>query len=366
MAGCSCKRVPLRTLLYGLGRLLALAAACPDPAVDRFVLKAGWLIGSRKPKKSPCFKSPPNSLFIPLQVNLSPFKHSQPLNHLNKNSAVLLIHCPDRKGLVAAITRFLADHNGNILEIDQHVDKERKIFFMRAEWDLESFDIPADEIEQTFEQQIAHPFQMKWQLFFSRETPRMALFVSKFPHCLHDILARYDSGDWNVEIPLIVSNHDDLKPVAEKYGINFHRFHVTPDTKKTVEQEQKALLEEYEIDVIVLARYMQILSPEFVSEWPARIINIHHSFLPAFPGAKPYHSAYRRGVKVIGATSHYVTSDLDQGPIIEQDVIHVDHSHSIEDLVRKGRDLEKIVLARAIWQHLQRRTLVFENRTIVF
>lgn len=288
------------------------------------------------------------------------------MNDLNKNSAVLLIHCPDRKGLVAAITRFLADHNGNILEIDQHVDRERKIFFMRVEWTMEKFDIPAGEINQEFERKIARPFQMKWQLFFSRETPRMAVFVSRYSHCLHDILARYDSGDWNVEIPLIVSNHEDLQPVAEKYGIDFHKFSITADTKKEVETKQQALLKEYDIEFLVLARYMQVLTPKFVNEWPARIINIHHSFLPAFPGAKPYHSAYHRGVKVIGATSHYVTSDLDQGPIIEQDVIHVDHSHSIEDLVRKGRDLEKIVLARAIWQHLQRRTLVFENRTIVF
>lgn len=284
----------------------------------------------------------------------------------NKTSAVILIHCRDRKGLVAALTSFLAEHKGNILEIEQHVDKHRQIFFMRVEWDLDGFDIPEEKIGTTFKKEIADPFEMKWSLHFSHETPRMALFVSKFSHCLHDILARYDSGEWNVEIPLIVSNHGDLKSLADKYGIPFAQFDITPDNKSDVEREQRKLLKETGVDFIILARYMQILSDQFVAEYPARIINIHHSFLPAFPGAKPYHSAYKRGVKVIGATSHYVTADLDEGPIIEQDVIHVDHKHSIDDLVRKGRDLEKIVLARAIWHHLKRKTLVFENRTIVF
>lgn len=277
-----------------------------------------------------------------------------------------MIHCKDQKGLVAAITRFLADHNGNILEIDQHVDKHRQIFFMRVEWDLNGFDIPSKQIEEHFNKEIAAPLGLEWQLFFSQDIPKMAVFVSKYPHCLHDILARYDSGEWKVEIPLIISNHEELRPLAEKYEIDFHHFEMTPETKSKVEKKQLSLLREYEIDVIILARYMQILSEEFVTAYPARIINIHHSFLPAFPGAKPYHSAYQRGVKVIGATSHYVTTDLDQGPIIEQDVIHVDHKNSIGDMVRKGRDLEKIVLARAIWHHLQRKTMVFENRTLVF
>jgi len=237
---------------------------------------------------------------------------------------------------------------------------------MRVEWDLKGFSIPPEEIEQQFNKRIATPFELEWQLFFSQHVPRMAVFVSRYPHCLHDILARYDSGEWNVEIPLIISNHEELRPLAEKHEIDFHYFKMSPETKTKVEKKQLSLLNEYEIDAIILARYMQILSEEFVTTYPARIINIHHSFLPAFPGAKPYHSAYQRGVKVIGATSHYVTTDLDQGPIIEQDVIHVDHKNSIDDMVRKGRDLEKIVLARAIWHHLQHKILVFENRTIVF
>lgn len=288
------------------------------------------------------------------------------MNNKKKNSAVLLIHCPDRKGLVAAVTKFISGHNGNILEIDQHVDKARKVFFMRVEWDLDGFDIPTDLNKKEFSRQVAQPFNMQWQLNFTRDIPKMAVFVSKFPHCLHDILARYDSGDWNVEIPLILSNHQDLLPLADKYGIEFHPFDVTPENKQEVEQKQLALLKQHEVDFIVLARYMQVLSEDFVEDYPAGIINIHHSFLPAFPGAKPYHSAYQRGVKVIGATSHYVTTDLDEGPIIEQDVIHVDHRHSVEDLIRKGRDLEKIVLSRAIWHHLRHKALVFENRTIIF
>ncbi len=278
----------------------------------------------------------------------------------------MLIHCPDKKGLVAAVTRFLAHNNGNILEIEQHVDKLSRVFFMRVEWDLEGFLIPDDQIAVAFSRHIGAPFKMQWQLFFSRDKPKMAIFVSKHGHCLHDIMARYDSGEWHVEIPLIISNHHDMQRVAERYGIDYHVLHVTKENKHEVESEQKALIESYGIDVMILARYMQVLSDEFVSAYPGQIINIHHSFLPAFPGARPYQSAFLRGVKVIGATSHYVTADLDEGPIIEQDVIHVNHRHSVEDLVRKGKDLEKVVLARAIWYHLQRRTMVFENRTIVF
>ncbi|MEX0770858.1 MAG: formyltetrahydrofolate deformylase [Balneolaceae bacterium] len=288
------------------------------------------------------------------------------MNHKGMNSAVILIHCPDRKGLVAAVTKFISGHNGNILEIDQHVDSHRQVFFMRAEWNLDGFDIPADQIRHKFDRQIAQPFNMQWQLHFTRNTPKMAVFVSKVPHCLHDILARYEGGDWNVEIPLILSNHEELRPLADKYGIEYHSFGITSKNKQEIEQQQLTLLQKHGVDFIVLARYMQILSEEFVAEYPAGIINIHHSFLPAFPGSKPYHSAYRRGVKVIGATSHYVTSDLDEGPIIEQDVFPVNHKHSIDDLIRKGRDLEKIVLSRAIWHHLRHKTLVFENRTIVF
>ncbi|NBB86855.1 MAG: formyltetrahydrofolate deformylase [Bacteroidetes bacterium] len=284
----------------------------------------------------------------------------------SNHAAILLIHCTDRKGLVAAVTRFPAEHNGNILEIDQHVDKAHNLFFMRAKWDLEGFELPDNSIAEEFQQAIAEPLDLTWQLYFTKHMPRMAVFVSKHAHCLHDVLARYSSGEWTVEIPLIISNHEDLRPLAEKYDIDYHHIPVTRDTKPEAEQLQLELLREHNIDFIVLARYMQILTGDFVSAYPARIINIHHSFLPAFPGAKPYHSAYKKGVKVIGATSHYVTERLDEGPIIEQDVIHVNHRHSVEDLVRKGRDLEKIVLSRAIWNHLQRKTLVFENRTIVF
>lgn len=289
-----------------------------------------------------------------------------PLSKSPKNSAILLVHCKDRKGLVSAITRFLANNKGNILEIDQHVDQLKKAFFMRVEWDLEGFEIPDEAIEEEFAGQIGKPLKMSWQLFFTREKPKMAIFVSKYGHCLHDILARYDSGEWHVDIPLIVSNHPDMKQVADRYGIDYHYFPVTKENKKEMESRQEELIADYGIEVMVLARYMQIFSDDFVSRYPGKIINIHHSFLPAFPGAKPYHSAFNRGVKVIGATSHYVTADLDEGPIIEQDVIHVNHKHSVEDLARKGRDLEKMVLARAIWYHLQRRTMVFENRTIVF
>lgn len=285
---------------------------------------------------------------------------------LARKSAIMLVHCPDKKGLVAAMTRFLAHNNGNILEIDQHVDKLSRAFFMRVEWDLDGFLIPDEEIEKEFARHIGIPFEMSWQLFFMRNKPRMAIFVSKYGHCLQDIMARYDSGEWNVEIPLIISNHPDMKVIADRYGIDYHCFEVTKTNKEEIEKDQKALIDSYGVSVMVLARYMQILSDDFVSAYPGQIINIHHSFLPAFPGARPYHSAFQRGVKVIGATSHYVTADLDEGPIIEQDVIHVNHKHSVEDLARKGRDLEKIVLARAIWLHLQRRTMVFENRTIVF
>ena len=267
---------------------------------------------------------------------------------------------------MAAVTRFLAKNNGNIIEIDQHVDRLSGVFFMRVEWDLEGFLIDPGEIEQVFSAQIGVPFAMNWQLFYSDELPRMAVFVSKHGHCLRDILARYDSGEWSVHIPLIISNHNDMREVAARYGIPFHHVEVDPDNKADAEQRQRALLREHNVDMIVLARYMQILNGSFIAEFPSRIINIHHSFLPAFPGARPYQSAFERGVKVIGATSHYVTEDLDQGPIIEQDVISVNHRHSVADLVRKGRDLEKVVLSRAIWYHLQRRTLVFRNRTIVF
>lgn len=287
-------------------------------------------------------------------------------NNTTAHSAILLISCPDRVGIVAAITDFLYRHNGNIIDLEQHVGVREKHFFMRIEWNLQGFSLSVEALKQQFGSLIAERFNMDWQLFLSDETPRMALFVSKHSHCLYDILARYQAGEWNVHIPVIISNHPDLESAAKNLGIDFHVFPMTKQNKKAQEQAQLALLQDYRIDFVVLARYMQILTGQFISPYPNKIINIHHSFLPAFPGAKPYHSAYERGVKVIGASSHYVTAQLDAGPIIAQDVIHVRHTDSVEDLVRKGRDIEKLVLARAIWHHLRHKIIVCENRTVVF
>jgi formyltetrahydrofolate deformylase len=281
-------------------------------------------------------------------------------------SAILLIHCPDSKGIVATVSEFIYKNNGNITYLDQHVDIVRKVFFMRIEWELDNFIIPDDKIGEYFDTLIAKKYDMQWQLHFSHEVPRMALFVSKMPHCLYDILSRWKSQEIEVEIPLIISNHPDLEPVAHQFGIDFHCFEINGHNKREQEQAQLQLLREHQIEFIVLARYMQILSEDFIRPYKNRIINIHHSFLPAFPGAKPYHSAFERGVKVIGATSHYVTDELDAGPIIAQDIIRVSHADSVEDLVRKGRDLEKLILSRSIWHYLQRQILVYQNRTVVF
>ncbi|TNE70119.1 formyltetrahydrofolate deformylase [bacterium] len=282
------------------------------------------------------------------------------------SSAVLLIHCPDKSGLVASVSDFLARYHGNILHFDQHVDAESQVFFMRAEWELDGFQLNKEEIGTQFELQIASRFDMKWELFFSEERPRMGLFVSQLSHCLFDILSRHEANELAVDIPFILSNHTSLEPVARRFEIPF--FHV-PNSKDIKQNAEKTILELvhlHKIDFMVLARYMQILSAEFVEQFPNRIINIHHSFLPAFPGAKPYHSAHQRGVKIIGATSHYVTSDLDAGPIIEQDIVRVTHKDSIDDLVLKGRDLEKLVLSRAIRHHINRKILVYGNKTVVF
>lgn len=283
----------------------------------------------------------------------------------NGDSAILLISCPDRKGLVAAVTEFIFTHNGNILYLDQHVDAEESVFFMRVEWSLDGFSLAHDAIEAAF-QPIAEAYKMDFELHFSSAVSRMAVFVSKQGHCLYDLLARWHSGEWRVEIPLIISNHPDMEPVARQYGIAYHYFPITKENKRQQEAHQLALLNEHQIDLIVLARYMQIVTPEFIAHYPNRIINIHHSFLPAFIGAKPYHAAYGRGVKIIGATSHYVTAELDAGPIIEQDVVRINHRDSVEELVRKGRDVEKLVLSRAILYHLRRQVLVYNNKTIVF
>lgn len=283
-----------------------------------------------------------------------------------KNSAVLLIHCPDKPGIVVAITDFIHNHGGNILYLDQHVDSEQGVFFMRIEWNLDKFAIQRDKITEYFETLVASRYQMTTKLHFADSKPRMAIFVSKMSHCFFDLLARHESGELNVEIPVIISNHTDLQKAAERQEIDFHCLHVNHENKQQQEEKQKALLKKYNIDFIVLARYMQILSDDFVKQYPQNIINIHHSFLPAFPGGRPYHSAYERGVKIIGATSHYVTAELDAGPIIEQDVVHVSHKDSIDDMVRIGRDLEKIVLARAVRHHVHHDLLVYENRTVVF
>jgi formyltetrahydrofolate deformylase len=283
-----------------------------------------------------------------------------------KDTAILLMYCKDRKGLVVSVTEFIDNNNGNVVSLDEYVDREAKIFFMRIEWELEDFLIPAEKIADFFGIQIAAKFDMTWNLFFSNEQPHVAVFVSKMSHCLYDILSRVHSCEWNVQIPLIVSNHHDLEPVAKQFNIPFHVFSVTKENKEELEKKEIELLKKNNVDFIVLARYMQIISDDFIKEYPNKIINIHHSFLPAFPGSKPYHSAYERGVKIIGATSHYVTTDLDAGPIIEQGVARISHSDSVDKLIMKGRDIEKLVLSRAITLHLQRRTLVYNNRTIVF
>jgi formyltetrahydrofolate deformylase len=288
------------------------------------------------------------------------------VNIATPNSAILLIDCPDQKGIVISITEFIFKNGGNILYLDQHVDTGRQVFFMRIEWDLGGFAIAKEKIGEYFHTLVANRFSMRWRLHFSNEVPRMALFVSRQPHCFYDLLARYEAGEWRVEIPLIISNHPDMQSAAERLGIDYVHLPVTPENRAEQERRQLELLEQYRIDFIVLARYMQILGEAFVERYPQRIINIHHSFLPAFPGARPYHSAHERGVKIIGATSHYVTAELDAGPIIEQDVVRVSHKETVDDMVRKGRDLEKIVLARAVWHHLRYNLLVYENRTVVF
>jgi formyltetrahydrofolate deformylase len=280
-------------------------------------------------------------------------------------TAVLLLSCPDQKGLVAAVSDFLYRNDGNIIHADQHTDQEEGIFLQRVEWELAGFGIAREEIAGAF-QPIAERFGMSWSLQFSDYVPRIAVLASKLPHCLYDLLARWRMGEFKAEIPLIVSNHPDLRPIADDFGIEFQTFPMTRETKPHQEERIIAELEERRIDLIVLARYMQILGEAFVSRYGSRAINIHHSFLPAFAGARPYHQAHDRGVKIIGATAHHVTVELDQGPIIAQDIVRVSHRDSVADLVRKGRDLEKIVLARAVDFHLRHRIIVYGNKTVVF
>lgn len=283
-----------------------------------------------------------------------------------KQTAILLMHCPDAKGIVANVTEFIDNNNGNVIDIDEHVDREENVFFMRVEWELSNFLIPADKIGDFFNTQIAAKYEMTWNIYFSDKKPRMAIFVSKMSHCLYDLLSRVQSGEWNVEVPLIISNHPDMEPVAKSFGIPYYVFPINAENKAEQEEKEIELLKKHKASFIVLARYMQVLSPKIIKEFPNKIINIHHSFLPAFPGAKPYHSAHKRGVKIIGATCHYVTEDLDAGPIIQQDVAHITHKNSVKDLIRKGRNLEKIVLSSGVHEHIERRTLVYNNRTVVF
>jgi len=280
-------------------------------------------------------------------------------------TAVLLLSCPDRRGLVAGVSDFIFRNSGNIINADQHTDPEEAIFLLRIEWELEGFGIPREGIADAF-RPIADRFEMTWDLRFSDYVPRIAIFVSKMEHCLYDLLWRQRTGEFQAEIPLVLSNHPDLQPVAESFGVDYRCYPMTSETKAAQEERILEKLEEQRIDLVVLARYMQILSPELVNRYPNRIINIHHSFLPAFAGARPYQQAHERGVKIIGATAHYVTERLDQGPIIEQDVVRVSHRDSVADLIRKGRDLEKVVLARAVNLHLRNGILVYGNKTVVF
>lgn len=285
-----------------------------------------------------------------------------------KPTAILLLHCPDEQGIISEVTKFITDNQGNIVYLDQYVDREDGMFFMRIEWELKNFTIPREKIYEYIDTLYSQRYNMTFNLYFNDERPRMAIFVSKMSHCLYDLLARYKAGEWNVDIPCIVSNHDDLRYVAEQFNIPYYVWSIKKDhsNKEEVEKAEMELLKKEKVTFIVLARYMQIITDGMISAYPHKIINIHHSFLPAFIGAKPYHQAWERGVKIIGATSHYVTADLDAGPIIEQDVTRITHKDTPESLVLKGKDLEKIVLSRAVTKHIERKILTYNNKTIIF
>ena len=280
----------------------------------------------------------------------------------------MLLHCPDQQGIISELTKFITDNQGNIVYLDQYVDRQDGMFFMRIQWELDGFLIPREKISEYIDTLYVRRYQMEFSLYFSDQRPRMAIFVSKMSHCLYDLLARWKAGEYDVDIPCIVSNHEDLRYVAEQFGIPFHVWAIKKDhsNKAEVEQAEMDLLRRERVTFIVLARYMQIISDDMIAAYPHHIINIHHSFLPAFIGAKPYHQAYERGVKIIGATSHYVTAELDAGPIIEQDVARITHKDSPESLVLKGKDLEKIVLSRAVTKHIERKILTYKNKTIIF
>ena len=280
----------------------------------------------------------------------------------------MLLHCQDKPGIISEITKFITDNNGNIVYLDQYVDHEDGMFFMRIEWELDNFLIPRDKIKEYVETLYSKRYDMTFNLYFNDERPRMAIFVSKMSHCLYDLLARYKAGEWNVDIPCIVSNHEDLRYVAEQFDIPYYVWSIKKDhsNKAEVEKAEMELLKENNITFIVLARYMQIISDEMIAEYPHHIINIHHSFLPAFIGAKPYHQAWERGVKIIGATSHYVTAELDAGPIIDQDVTRITHKDTPESLVLEGKDLAKIVPSRAVTKHIETKILTYHNKRIIF
>jgi formyltetrahydrofolate deformylase len=282
-----------------------------------------------------------------------------------KPTAVLLISCPDRRGLVARIAQFIYQNDGNILHSDHHTDAESGLFLMRIEWEVDGFRIPREKVGEVFAP-LAAELSLTWELHFSDPAPRLAIFVSRQSHCLYDLLWRHSAGELDAELAIVISNHTDLAPAVERLGITFRVFPITAENKASQERRELELLAEHGVDLIVLARYMQVLSSQMIERYPHRIINIHHSFLPAFIGGKPYHQAHERGVKLIGATSHYATAELDQGPIIEQDVVRVSHRDAVDDLVRKGRDLERIVLARAVRLHLERRVLPYGRKTVVF
>ena len=285
-----------------------------------------------------------------------------------KPTAILLLHCPDKPGIITEITKFITDNNGNIVYLDQYVDRQDGVFFMRIEWEMDEFIIPREKLKDYINTLYAANHNITFNLYFNDEKPRMAIFVSKMSHCLYDLLARYKAGEWNVDIPCIISNHEDLRYVAEQFNIPYYVWSIKKDhsNKAEVEKAEMELLKKERVTFIVLARYMQIISEDMIKAYPNHIINIHHSFLPAFIGAKPYHQAWERGVKIIGATSHYVTTELDAGPIIEQDVVRITHKDAPESLVLKGRDLEKIVLSRAVTKHIERKILTYHNKTIIF
>lgn len=285
---------------------------------------------------------------------------------MKEEAAQLLLYCPDKQGILAEVTDFITVNKGNIIYLDQYVDHAENVFFMRISWDLDGFLIPKEKIEDYFNTLYAQKYQMTFRLYFSGTKPKMAIFVSKMSHCLYDMLARYTAGEWNVEIPLIISNHPELEHIGRRFDIPFYVFPINKENKEEQERAEMELLAKHQVNFIVLARYMQIVSERMIEAYPNRIINIHHSFLPAFIGAKPYHAAFERGVKIIGATSHYVTTELDAGPIIEQEIVRITHKDTIADLVNKGKDLEKIVLSRAVQKHIERKVLVYKNKTVIF